>query len=128
MEAATSGTVRPRAHKPQCNVALQNDPQNTPGSHLKHLAMASVDTLGRADKAVESGWKAAVTIRDRKAPGSRKPQLRTIPEWDGKTYTTPAGREVPLCPAQISNRDCNTCGWCDPRNYEAPPIVGFLIH
>ena len=101
---------------------------DTKGSHLKHLAMASVDTLGRADKAVESGWKAAVTIRDRKAPGSRKPQLKTIPEWDGKTYTTPAGREVPLCPAQISNKDCNTCGWCDPRNYEAPPIVGFLIH
>jgi len=101
---------------------------DTKGSHLKCLAMASVDTLGRADKAVNAGWKAAVTIKDRKAPGSRKPQLKATPEWNGERYTTPEGRKVSICPAQISDKDCNTCGWCDPKNFKAPPIVGFLIH
>jgi len=101
---------------------------DTKGSHLKNLAMASVDTLNRADKAVNAGWRAAVTIRDRKAPGSRKPQLKATPEWDGQRYTTPQGRKVPICPAQISDKDCNTCGWCDPQDPNRPAIVGFLIH
>ena len=96
--------------------------------HLRGVAMASVDTLHRADKAINAGWRAAVTITDRKVPGSKRPQLKSIPEWSGERYTTPEGRRVALCPAQVADKDCNTCGWCDPQNPSRPDIVGFLIH
>ena len=101
---------------------------DTPARHLRNLAVASVDTLARADKAVSSGWHAAVTITDRKAPGSKRSSLSSIPEWNGERYTTPSNRPVSLCPAQVSNKDCNTCGWCNPQDPNAPVIVGFLIH
>ena len=86
---------------------------NTKGSHLKGLAMASCDELAQADAAVNAGWRAAVTITSHKAPGANKPQLRNKPEWTGQQYTTPEGREVVLCPAQIGKRNCNTCGLCN---------------
>jgi len=98
------------------------------GSHLKGLAMASCDTLDQADQAVDAGWRAAVTITSHKAPGSRKPTLRNKPEWQGQQYTTPKGRPVVLCPAQVGKRDCNTCGLCDPTSHNRIPIIGFLIH
>ena len=101
---------------------------DTKGSHLKDIAMASVDTLDRADQAVDAGWRAAVTITSHKAPGSNKPQLRNTPEWSGQQYTTPAGRPVVLCPAQIGKRDCNSCGLCDPTSHHRVPIIGFLHH
>jgi uncharacterized protein YwbE len=100
----------------------------TKGAHLKGLAMASCDTLSEADAAVDAGWRAAVTITDRKMPGSNKPQLKKIPSWRGKEYTTPKGRKVQLCPAQVGRRECNTCGLCDATNHPDLPIIGFLIH
>jgi hypothetical protein len=101
---------------------------STKGSHLLGLTMASVDSLAEADAAVDAGWRAAITIRSHKAPGSRKPQLKQTPEWTGQNYTTPKGREVVLCPAQVGRRDCNTCGLCDPLSHNRVPIIGFLIH
>ena len=101
---------------------------DTKGSHLKGLAMASTDTLPHADQAVDAGWRAAVTITSHKAPGSRKPQLKHTPEWNGEQYTTPDGRAVVLCPAQVGNRDCNTCGLCDPLSHPHVPVIGFLVH
>jgi hypothetical protein len=100
----------------------------TKGAHLKGLAMASCDTLTEADEAVDAGWRAAVTITSHKAPGANKPQLRKKPEWSGQQYTTPAGRPVVLCPAQVGRRDCNTCGLCDPTNHKRIQIIGFLQH
>ncbi len=101
---------------------------DTKGSHLKGLAMASCDDLAQADAAVNAGWRAAVTITSHKAPGANKPQLRNKPEWNGQQYTTPEGREVVLCPAQIGKRECNTCGLCDPTTHDRVPIIGFLQH
>jgi hypothetical protein len=98
------------------------------GSHLRGLTMASVDSLEDADQAVDSGWRAAVTITTAKAPGSKKQQLKSVPEWSGQEYTTPKGRKVVLCPAQVGRRDCNTCGLCDPTTHEGVPVIGFLIH
>ena len=100
----------------------------TKGAHLKGLAMASCDTLAEADEAVDAGWRAAVTITSHKAPGANKPQLRKKPEWSGQQYTTPKGRPVVLCPAQVGRRDCNTCGLCTPTNHNQVPIIGFLQH
>lgn len=101
---------------------------DTRGSHLKGLSMASTDTLAQADRAVDAGWRATVTITSHKAPGSRKPQLKHTPEWNGEQYTTPNGRAVVLCPAQVGRRDCNTCGLCDPLSHPHVPVIGFLIH
>ena len=101
---------------------------STKGAHLKGLTMASVDSTDEADKAVDAGWRAAVTITSHKAPGSNKPQLRKTPEWSGQEYTTPKGRQIVLCPAQVGRRDCNTCGLCDPTSHHRVPIIGFLIH
>jgi len=98
------------------------------GKHLKGLTMASCDTVADADQAVDSGWRAAVTITSHKAPGSKKPQLKSVPEWSGQEYTTPKGRKIVLCPAQVGRRDCNTCGLCDPTKHEGVPVIGFLIH
>jgi hypothetical protein len=100
----------------------------TKGAHLKGLSMASCDTFEDADKAVDEGWRVAVTITSRKAPGSNKPQLRKVPEWTGQEYTTPKGRSIVLCPAQVGRRDCNSCGLCDPTKHNRVPIIGFLIH
>ena len=100
----------------------------TKGAHLKGLAMASCDTLAEADEAVDAGWRAAVTITSHKAPGANKPQLRKKTEWSGQQYTTPKGRPVVLCPAQVGRRDCNTCGLCDPTKHNHIPIIGFLQH
>ena len=100
----------------------------TKGRHLRGLAMASCDSLAEADTAVAAGWRVAVTITDRKAPGANKPQLRNLPEWSGEQYTTPQGRTVVLCPAQVGRRDCNTCGLCDATTHEGVPIIGFLQH
>ena len=101
---------------------------STKGAHLKGLTMASVDSTDEADQAVDAGWRAAVTITSHKAPGSNKPQLRKTPEWSGQEYTTPKGRQIVLCPAQVGRRDCNTCGLCDPTSHHRVPIIGFLIH
>ena len=98
------------------------------GSHLKGLTMASCDTLEQADEAVDAGWRAAVTITSHKLPGSKKQQLRKMPEWAGQIYTTPKNRRVVLCPAQVGRRDCNTCGLCDPTTHQQVPIIGFLQH
>lgn len=100
----------------------------TKGSHLKGLTMASCDTLEQADKAVAAGWRVAVTITSHKAPGANKPQLKKTEEWNGQQYTTPGGRKVVLCPAQVGKRDCNTCGLCDPTKHNHVPIIGFLQH
>ena len=109
-------------------VLIYNHFFETKGKHLLGLTMASCDTLAQADKAVNSGWRAAVTITSHKAPGSNKPQLRNTPEWSGQEYTTPEGRPVVLCPAQVGRRDCNTCGLCDPTTHARVPIIGFLQH
>jgi hypothetical protein len=101
---------------------------DTKGAHLKGLAMASVDDLETADRAIDEGWRAAVTITSHKAPGSKKPQLHKLPEWQGQQYTTPKGRKVVLCPAQIGKKDCNHCGLCDPTNHNHVPLIGFLQH
>ena len=101
---------------------------STKGAHLKGLTMASVDSPDEADQAVDAGWRAAVTITSHKAPGSNKLQLRKTPEWSGQEYTTPKGRQIVLCPAQVGDRDCNTCGLCDPTSHNRVPIIGFLVH
>jgi hypothetical protein len=45
-----------------------------------------------------------------------------------RTTTTPAGRKVIICPAQLSDKvTCATCGLCAVNN-PARPIVGFLAH
>ena len=109
-------------------ILISNHFWATKGAHLKGLTMASVDSTDEADQAVDAGWRAAVTITSHKAPGSNKPQLRKTPEWSGQEYTTPKGRQIVLCPAQVGRRDCNTCGLCDPTSHHRVPIIGFLIH
>ena len=98
------------------------------GAHLRGLTMASCDTLADVDEAVDSGWRAAFTITSHKAPGANKPQLRNTPEWSGEEYTTPAGRKITLCPAQVGRRDCNTCGLCDATSHPHVEVIGFLQH
>ena len=98
------------------------------GKHLKGYAMASCDTLAQVDQAVNDGWRATVTITDRKAPGSKRQSLQDIPDWNGESYTTPDGKPITICDAQISRTDCNNCGKCDPLQHDPNLIIGFLIH
>ena len=108
----------------------------TRGSHLRGLAMASCDTLEQADEAVDAGWRAAVTLPV-KAKGSKHNRVAHLPVWGGpigapspKEFVTPKGRRVVVCPAQRDdlNKDCNTCGLCDPTDHENVPVIGFLQH
>jgi hypothetical protein len=62
--------------------------------------MASCDTLAQADKAVDAGWRAAVTITSHKAPGARKPQLRKTARVERPRYTqTPKKRRIVSMPS-----------------------------
>jgi hypothetical protein len=98
------------------------------GSHLKGLAMASVHSLTEADDRIREGWRTAMVAEDLKAPGSRKPQLRNVPEWSGETFTTPDGVKGVVCPAQVKRGiNCNTCGMCDASK-AGPRLIVFLKH
>ena len=106
------------------------------GSHLRGLAMASVDDklgtvdpLAEADRAIDAGWRAAVALPV-KAQGSTHSRVKSVPEWDGSPFTTPKGRRVVVCPAQRPElrKDCNTCGLCDPTKHAGVQAIGFLQH
>jgi|TARA_R100000084_G_scaffold63269_1_gene27415 hypothetical protein len=99
------------------------------GSHLKGLAMASVDSLEAADKACDEGWRAAVVLPV-KGADSKHSRVKSVPVWDGSDFTTPEGRRVVVCPAQRPElrKDCNTCGLCEPTRAERVEVIGFLQH
>ena len=107
------------------------------GAHLKGLVMASVDSLTDADRAVDAGWRAAVTLPF-KVKGVKLKKFAHLPEWGGpigdttgpKDFVTPKGRRIVVCPAQRPElrKDCNTCGLCDATSHERVPIIGFLMH
>ena len=99
------------------------------GAHLKGLAMASVDSLDEADSRIREGWRAAMMTHEFKAPGSKRPQLQHLPEWNGEKFITPDGHEGVVCPAQYKAVDCNSCGLCDAQRKGKPvPLVIFLKH
>jgi len=94
------------------------------GEHLKGLAMASC-AVKDADKHVNKGWRAAA-ILPMKMEGVTK--HAGTPVYDGRKFTTPEGRRVPVCPAQTKRGvDCNSCGLCDPTK-DAADVIGFLMH
>ena len=99
---------------------------DTKAKHLKGLAMASCDTLRRADDAVQAGWRSTVTITSERTPDNRRSRLNHIPHWSGQTYETPDGIDVVICPAQVRRTNCNQCGMCDPTR-KGPAIIGFLV-
>jgi len=98
------------------------------GQHLKGLAMASVHSTTEADERIREGWRTAMVAGGLKVPGSRKPQLRNVPEWSGETFTTPDGVKGVVCPAQVKRGiNCNTCGLCDASK-AGPKLIVFLQH
>jgi hypothetical protein len=79
--------------------------------------MASVETLAQADEAAAAGWRAAAVV----------------PEDYPRTGTTPAGRRVVVCPAQVAEGTsgarpvtCNTCRLCDAAR--PGPVIAFREH
>ena len=99
------------------------------GSHLKGLAMASVESMDDADRAIDAGWRAAVVLPV-KGQDSTHNRVKDIPAWNGEDFTTPKGRRVVVCPAQRPElrKDCNTCGLCDPTKHAGVQAIGFLQH
>ena len=100
----------------------------TKARHLKGLALASCDSLRQVDRVIDAGWRAAVVLSSHRDPHSKQARVRHLPAWDGEVFTTPAGRTIDICPAQIPGTfiDCNRCGRCDPT--QPGPPVGFLSH
>ena len=99
------------------------------GSHLKGLAMASVESMDDADRAIDAGWRVAVVLPV-KGQDSTHGRVKDVPVWDGEEFTTPKGRRVNVCPAQRpgSRKDCNTCGMCDATSHPGVQAIGFLQH
>jgi hypothetical protein len=98
------------------------------GKHLKGLSLASTESLEHADALVASGWKTAITLPVRAPHSSRHKEL---PEYKGQKFTTPQGRKIPICPAQIKRGvTCNNCGWCATSltfpQKPTPLLIGFL--
>ena len=107
------------------------------GSHLKGLAMASVESMDDADRAIDAGWRAAVVLPF-KGADSKHQRVKDLPVWDGgafhpdapKDFVTPKGRRIVVCPAQRPElrKDCNACGLCDPTQHAGVQAIGFLQH
>jgi len=99
------------------------------GSHLRGLAMASVESMDDSDRAIDAGWRAAVVLPV-KGQDSTHNRVKDIPAWNGEDFTTPKGRRVVVCPAQRPElrKDCNTCGLCDPTKHAGVQAIGFLQH
>jgi hypothetical protein len=74
--------------------------------------MASTEKLQDADRAVAEGWRATVVV----------------PEDYPQRSTTPAGRPVVVCPAQVpsSRVTCNDCRLCDASR--PGPVIAFRAH
>ncbi len=73
--------------------------------------MASTETMADADRAVSEGWRATVIV----------------PADAPRTSTTPAGRKVVVCPAQVRDSVvCNTCRLCDAS--KPGPVIAFRAH
>lgn len=75
--------------------------------------MASTETLADADRAVNEGWRATVIV----------------PADAPRTSSTPAGRKVLVCPAQVaegSGVTCNSCRLCDASR--PGPVIAFRAH
>lgn len=80
--------------------------------------MASTETLADTDRAVNEGWRATVIVA---ADAPRR-------------STTPEGRPVTVCPAQIAEEPtyrgkaitCNDCRLCDASR--SGPVVAFRSH
>tara|TARA_Y100001963_G_C6793579_1_gene457177 strand:- start:14845 stop:15549 length:705 start_codon:yes stop_codon:yes gene_type:complete len=107
------------------------------GKHLKGLAMASVHSLQEADDLIDDGWRTAMVTDQYRVPGSRKPNLKHLPEWNGQSlFVTPKGRKGIVCPAQYKQGvNCNTCGLCDAKHTgisryagDAGSLIVFLSH
>jgi hypothetical protein len=71
----------------------------------------SAQTLEQADSYASQGIAPVVII---------------LPQGATKSVRTPAGRQVVVCPASLSNTDCLNCGICQQRDRAA--IVGFPAH
>lgn len=76
--------------------------------------MASTESAADADAAVAAGWRATVVV----APDAPR------------VSTTPAGRRVVVCPAQVAGEGrevtCNTCRLCDASRLG--PVIAFRAH
>ena len=96
----------------------------TKGKHLKGLVLASCN-LKQADELIDIGWRVAIDLPF-KAPGVKR--HKHVPVWDGQPITTPAGRPINICDAQISKTDCNHCGKCNPLDLRLILAIGWLLH
>jgi hypothetical protein len=100
------------------------------GAHLRGLAMGSVDTLADADRALDAGWRVAVTLPV-KLSSSKHNRIKDVPVWDGvEEFATPNGVPVTLCPAQLPwlRKDCNSCGLCNPQEHPLVKVIAFFMH
>lgn len=86
--------------------------ENGVASAWRGRLMASTETLEDADLAVDAGWRATVVVAV-DAP---------------RTATTPKGRKVIVCPAQVREGavTCNECRLCDAS--KPGPIIAFRAH
>ena len=71
----------------------------------------SCETLASVDTAMEAGLPAVVVL----------PSATT-----GKTVKTPQGRTVVVCPAQLRDESCVSCGLCAQKGRSF--AIGFLAH
>ncbi|MNV10281.1 hypothetical protein BKP43_38700 [Variovorax boronicumulans] len=71
----------------------------------------SAETLDQADEYAELGIAPVVVV---------------LPQGAAKATSTPAGRQVIVCPASTGNSDCLNCGICQQRDRAS--IVGFPAH
>ena len=86
----------------------------------KGYLMASTDSLDEADKAIEKGWRTAVTL-----PA----------DTEGRVVKTPKGNKIYVCPHLVKGvdkrtvNDCNECGWCSVQDERFKKMnIGFPLH
>jgi len=86
----------------------------------KGYLLASTDSLEESDKAIEKGWRTAVTL-----PADTK----------GRVVKTPKGHKVYICPHLVAGvdkrtvKDCNDCGWCSVQDERFKNMhIGFPSH
>lgn len=82
----------------------------------KGKLMASCERLQDADEAVSKGWRATCLV----------------PSTQSKSFLSPNGNKVVICPAQTAEAagktlTCNDCRLCDASRLLAP-IIGFQVH